>query len=371
MQSTNSERTRETFTKACRAVGLGNRLDIENYPDVPAFPVYEQTRTIAAELISSAHQHLPKLPPIHFDFLGEPEINAWAFRFERNYFIAVTAGAVTMLHLVLDRILASPHTFPAIGDPSLERRDVQPVPWNIINPEELYAQGIRPVVAQDKRRILYAGHIAEQALMFLVGHEIAHITRGHVDYLKAVAGESFLEELGWQGSNDQSIVRQVLEADADRRSILARCFSLFQTAKNNTGQTLPWTDNPVTVESMQFDWAFAVNVLFRLFGDKNFDGSNLEATAYPPMPLRRRMAMDYGGHLLLQNWGMEHEDKIKKLLVESIRVSENSFRAIDAPEPDGGFANALGEKATEHLRRLRERWDELKPNLASFAFEDI
>lgn len=362
---------RELFDEACRVAGIGGRLDIENFPNVPAFPVYERTRKIASNLIASANDHLPKLPKIHFDFVEIPQINAWAFKHNDEYFVAVTAGAVMMLHLVLDRILANPNTLPWIGDPAQECDDVQPVPWDIIDPEYLFNQGIRPVIAKDKRRVLYSKHLADQALMFLVGHEIAHITRGHVDYLIASTGCSFLVELGWQGSGDQRLRRQAIEADPDRRSIYARCYSMFLSASGNEGKALSWTDRPLTVADMQFDWAFAVNVLFRLFGDKRFSGIRLESTSYPPLPLRRRLAMECGCRLLMENWGSEHEDKILGSVLGSIEVTEESFLAIGAVPADGGFAETFSGEASQHISKLEDYWQSLRPELAIYAYESL
>ncbi len=362
---------RELFDEACRAAGIGPRLDIENYPDVPAFPVYERTRSIAFELITSANQHVPTLPPLHFDFVDVPQVNAWAFQHNNEYFIAVTAGAVVMLHLVLDRILADPNTLPWIGDPSQERDDLQPVPWGIVDPERLFNLGVRPVVAQDERRVRYSKHLADQALMFLVGHEIAHITRGHVDYLIAATGSSFLAELGWQGVGEQKVQRQAIEADADRRSIYARCYSMFMTPERNAGQSLPWTGQPARVEGMQFDWAFAVNVVFRLFGDKRFSGINLESASYPPLPLRRRLAMDFGCHVLIENWCREHEEKIESSLVGSVKITEDSFLAIGADPAEGGFAEAFSDEASQHIARLSDCWEKLRSDLVPFAYESL
>ena len=286
---------RRRFEDACDARSIGPRLDIENYPDVPAFPVYERTRTIALELISSARSHIPRLPPIHFDFIDIPQVNAWAFKHDGQYFIAFTAGAVCMLHLVLDRILASPNTIHFVGDPQNELPTTPPVDWNVVDPERLFQLGVRPIVAINEQRRHYAKHLADQAMSFLVGHEIAHITRGHVDFLERSASALFIAEAGWQGNaTQQRIERQAIETDADRRSVYARCYSLFQTATLNSGQTLPWSTRPITVESLQFDWAFAVNVLFRLFGDRPFAGIDLDLESYPPLALRRRMAMDCG-----------------------------------------------------------------------------
>lgn len=186
----------EAFDRFCRHNGLGHREDIENYPDVPAAPVYAHTREIAEELIASALAEHPTLLPIHFDFVRDPSVNAVAFRVGGTYFIGLTSGAMLMLHLVLQRMLASPNTFPNVGNPAAEDPNITPVPWQVANAERLWNQGVRPVPVRDRQRLIYSHHLADQVLMFLVGHEIAHITRGHVDFLNAAHGSSFIRELG-------------------------------------------------------------------------------------------------------------------------------------------------------------------------------
>jgi len=363
---------RKRFEAACNLYPIGPRLNIEEFPDVPAFPVYKHTRKIALELISSAYKHLPKLPPIHFDFVQVSNVNAWAFKHDNHYFIAVTAGAVCMLHLVLDRILANPNTFEMIGDPTLELQDIQLVDWNIVDPERLFNDGVRPVVAQDPARQLYSKHLADQALMFLIGHEIAHITRGHVDFVTASSNQSFIAKVGFRGGEArQRLERQAIEADADRRSIFARCKSQFMTAENNEGRRFPWSDKPVVIESLQFDWAFAVNVLFRLFGDHRFADIDLDSVSYPPLALRRRLAMDFGFTLLLRNWGREHESKIFDALAGSIRTTEDAFIAIGASSAKGGFDEAYADVGTQHVKRIVECWNGLKPELERYSFESL
>ncbi len=185
----NSEQTNnDRFEVASRDHGLGKRLDFESYPDTPAFGVYLRTKELAEELISSAMSLFPGRLNIHFGLIESPSINAWAFKHNQRYFVALTAGAVTMLTLVLDRMLCNRDCFPNIGDATNERASVPAVPWDVLNPERLFLSGVRPLLPNDRRRQVYSRHLAEQALLFLIGHEIAHIMRGHVDYLDNTYG---------------------------------------------------------------------------------------------------------------------------------------------------------------------------------------
>lgn len=361
----------EVFDNVCVKYKLGQRLDIENYPHVPAAPGYAHTRKVAQELIDSARAMFPKLLPIHFDFVNDGSVNAWALRDKDRYFIGLTAGAMCMLHLILDRMLASPCTFPNIGQPKAEDPNLPPVPWHIPDAERLFHSGIRPILPKCDARMLYANHLADQALMFLVGHEIAHITRGHVDYLASTSGNAFLAELGWQGNSQGRLERQVIEADADRRSVLARCYSMMNTALH-VGDKFPhWATSPLPAEAWQFDWAFAVNTLFRLFGDARFSGIDLNAQPYPPLPLRRRMAMDTAYSLLIQAWGEERQHDAQNVLVSAVKATESSFSAVGADSSEGGLQESDTTAAREHIDRISEYWNELCMRLKPYSYEQL
>lgn len=361
----------ELFHRACTEYHLGPRLDIENYPDVPAAPVYASTRTVAQQLIASAHAMFPNLLPIHFDFVRSGSVNAWAFRIDDRYFIGLTAGAISMIHLIFDRMLASPSTFAHIGRPDAEDASLPPVAWHIPDAELLFNSGVRPILPKGRERALYARHLADQALMFLVGHEIAHITRGHVDYLSSISGSAFLAELGWQGPSEGQLERQTIETDADCRSVAARCHSMLGTANSAGDNFPPWATAPLAADAWQFDWAFAVNTLFRLFGDPQFAGSDLTAQPYPPLPLRRKMAMETGLNLLVNVWGEERRQEARHALYSSVTETESSFCSVGAGVGDGGFVETDTVSAREHINRIVDSWTALRGKLQPFSYEQL
>jgi hypothetical protein len=154
----------------------------------------------------------------------------------------------------------------------------------------MYKKGVQPISPVDSMRQAYAEHLLGEFAMFIVGHEIAHITRGHVDYVKSKRGKSFISELEWHGiDKDTALERQALEFDADRRTVASRAESMYMTGSAETIGKQPWSQSgrPLSIESLQFDWAFAANVMYRLFGDDIFTKQQLEERTHPPMPLRR------------------------------------------------------------------------------------
>lgn len=360
---------REAFNNFCIRQGLGRREDIEEYPNVPAAPVYAHTSKLANELIKSARQQFPMLLPIHFDFVSEGSVNAWAFRVDDTYFIGLTSGAMAMLHLVLDRMLASPSTFPNVGEPSEEQANLPPVPWRLPDAKQLFEKGIRPILPKNQKRRIYSKHLADQAILFLVGHEIAHITRGHVDYLHSQS--AFLAEAGWRGTAEGRLERQAIEVDADQRSLFARCFSAHQTSAFNQRNTPPWATAPQSNEQWQFDWTFAVNTLFRLFGDPRFLGTDIDQQPYPPLPLRRRIAIDTTVGMLVTAWGAEQKVNAEQLLTSAVKATEDAYAAVGADSPDGGLEETGSEVAREHIERIVDRWDKLVPELKQYSYESL
>jgi hypothetical protein len=361
----------EAFDIACQKRGLGKRLDIENYPNVPAAPIYAHTRELAVELIDSVLEHLPAASPIHFDFIEEPNVNAYAFKDGGKYFIGINAGAVLMLHLVIDYIFASNQTFPSIGNVQAERDTLPAVNWSNVNAANLFYEGVRPIGAISNARVMLGKMIADQALMFLVGHEIAHITRGHVDFLSSVMGIDYVSEKQMPQLEDDRLVRQAIEADADRRSVYARCYSMHLAATQNANTTPIWSETPLTEQEFQYYSLFATNVIFRLFGDRQFSLDDLDEQWYPPLAIRRRMAMDYAENLMQSNWPPNSDDQIREAVLGSVKACEVSFTAIGAEAAKGGFAQAFTLESAEHIRKIGRTYQHIVPRLQSFAVESL
>src|SRR5690242_8163823 len=85
---------------------------------------YDLIKLRARDLIGSAQADVAGLPPIYFDFVVDPQVNAFATRKEGRYFIGLNTGLVFLLRLLITRMLADPTLFPRVGDPSVEATDL-------------------------------------------------------------------------------------------------------------------------------------------------------------------------------------------------------------------------------------------------------
>lgn len=361
----------ELFNEACIHHELGRRIDIENFPDVPAAPVYHRTRVLAEELINSARGLLPNLPPIHFDFIEDGEINAYAFKWKNRYFIGFTGGAMGMLHLILNRTLSTQLAFTNIGHPELESPEIPRINWSLLNVERQFDSGVRPIIPQCEIRALYASHLIEQAMMFIVGHEIAHITRGHIDYMATELGLAYVKEFGNDGTSSDAIESQAMEMDADIRSVHARCHSAVLTEQYRDGKGPVWGNGEFSLHNLNYDWSFAMCVFFRLFGDEQFNGLELLEADYPPYAVRQRISIENAIHYFVKLRGEKDLELFRSVFLSAVFASEKAFLSVGASPSRGGLVDSTSQATEDYLQFLYSHRSELMKKLKKYSYEPI
>jgi hypothetical protein len=244
---------------------------------------------MAESLIASARDHLPGLPPIHFDFIHNQRVNAFAFKAEGRYFIAFNTGTRYMLELIFFRMLSDAGLFDFVYSPAGEDSTLLPLKYTL-RAEDMYQAGILPVPPKTEERRSYADMLLHHAFTFLIGHELAHITFGHVDYALSKTGSGIIPELGWNLPNQEAkLERQAMEAAADMRCIISAIESARLLHKAPMPDKPAWIDKRRSLEDLVFDWSFAINTACRIFGDAVVEESDLPESSYPPWPLRRLM----------------------------------------------------------------------------------
>ena len=328
---------------------------------------YDEVKERAEDLINAARSHVPGLPPVHFDFIVNPGVNAVAFRAKDQFFIGMTTGLIFMLRLVIGRMLADPQLFRQIGDPDCEAADL-PFLTHYRPDAQAMLQGNGLTTPRDPVRRSFAAFIQDQALMFLIGHEIAHISRGHVGYLAHRRGLPYtFERVDPHSEEELRIERQCLEQDADRRSIMARMDSLRVTHLH--GAKLPWAPDDPRASSFVRDWSVSLHITFRLFGDSHFAAGSALDQFYPPLPYRHIYAQ------MMALWTVEHA--WDKSMSAALRPALRDARV----ETEAAFARIVGneiqldddidkEDLKAHTFRLQDYWNEnLVEKLRPYSYE--
>jgi hypothetical protein len=333
---------------------------------------YDEIAGRADDLIGRAREAIDGLPPIHFGFIHNGEINAVAFRSDEQYFIGIYTGLLYMLRLVIGRMLADARTFPSIGDPSEEVGDLGPIADYVPHADVMNTLNTLYIPRNAVRRA-YAEYIQDQAVMFFVGHEIAHISRGHVDYLSQNRGIPQSRELSDFGAEDAELrlERQCLEQDADRRSIISRIDSLRVTQQNPKHAGPPWAVGDKSPGPMIRAWNVSLSILFRLFGDVRFSPSELSRANYPPLSLRRLYAEVVGKWQIETAWDNSlHAVATAAFNVSRIEAEEAFAIILGKPMSMDGFKDAMSPTGVEHAMRLQDYWNSIMvEKLKPYSYE--
>ena len=107
----------EVFDRFVTAHGLGTRYEPKTKMTFEHWNrTYGHIYRYADHLIGSARALIPSLPPIYFDFIYSPKMNAVAFKDEGRYFIGMTTGLRFMAEFVFFRMLSDSRMFSNIGN---------------------------------------------------------------------------------------------------------------------------------------------------------------------------------------------------------------------------------------------------------------
>ena len=217
-------------------------------------------------------------------------------------------------------------------------------------------------------------------MFFVIGHELAHITRGHVDYLNSQTGTPIISEcnepnaevLGeaWNLPTEQEKVeRQAIEMDADKRSMLSSMASVKNKYEAPEGAAILNGRN--TIECLLFDWSVAMNTFFRLFGDLRATRWNVELGYYPPNPLRRFMAVKLAHAAVVTAWKAPIEPKHSiKVLSDGAVYPEMMFQILTGQPSGNGVNDAFSKEGHEYAVKLNRYWSEtLAAKIQKHAFE--
>jgi hypothetical protein len=246
-----------------------------------------------------------------------------------------------MVEFLFFRMLSDARMFTNIGNPAAEQSSFPPVTNYSTDADDISRRKLHTGPPKDAVRFAYAVELLTSAMFFIIGHELAHITRGHVDYLKTQTGTPIISEcngpdagvLGaaWNLPTEQEKAeRQAIEMDADKRSVLSSIASVKNKYEAPEGAAMLNGRN--TIECLLFDWSVAMNTFFRLFGDLRATQWHVEHGLYPPNPLRRFMAVVLANAAVVTAWKAPIAAKDSmRLLRDGAVYPEMMFQILRGP----------------------------------------
>jgi hypothetical protein len=311
-------------------------------------------RRVESWMASVRSHHVPTMHPVHFCYIENLKMNAFAFKVADDGFIGVYSGTVLTVQSFFGALLSHPSFLRSIGNPDAE------VEWTG------FKMTPQP---KDPARNAYAHLLSTLAVDFLFMHEIAHLMNGHVEFDRNRRQTSvFWEFAEAQGSTEDNLTSQTLEMDADADATLQGLTIAF--GRTSDVETLPeaWRPWFRTPRLALYTWILAAYGFFRLFfgGETAWDG--LLRTSHPPHNIRLGMVLKTIVAILQRERRDKLLSELNPIIAELVPEMERAHAwATSTAVDDSGIRTAVDPRAAKHTGILLEHWKVIRPELVPHA----
>jgi hypothetical protein len=347
----------------------GGRFDMSGIP--PTTPFLNRPAEIAKRCIRLVCERHSGVGHIHFDYVSNAHIGAWAFGQRRRYFVGLNWGTEHVLMKIVYRMLADPRILPGVGNKNAEDEGLPLMPSISADASALHAAHPTFVMPKDPDRRLFGQHLIDLMMTFILWHELTHIRNGHIDYRNDRLKLDLLPELGWvAGTAEPTLTRQTLEMDADCGATVYQIGQLHALEKNPSSRPpAPWGQFYAGPKQTLFNWAFAVSIFFRVFGDESFAGVKLAEIPYPPIRVRQMVALSTAMTYVQERWDRGLEDTCGESLSDAVAQAEEAFSVITGkPRETDGLREAMGPGMRHVMDTLVAHWKtSLRKEVEPFA----
>ncbi len=313
---------------------------------------------------------LRSFPKIHYDFVDNNEINAFATKVQDNYVIGVHKATMIILFDLFSKMLSHPEILIEIGNINEEteytiKTDYYTNLKSMFNKDFDLSKIRNPVNIE---RQLYAWHLTTLALDFIFEHELSHSMFGHVDYLADLFGiNSFSEFQQFSPKDSLLLDLQTLEMDADSTA-LTRCSnwaigSVNHPKKMQAATHIFYKDNYQALS----DLSFAVYNTIRLFGDGDYKNFTPGKSSHPNPRVRQMMINATFEAIIRINHPEIDHSKLLEMLIEKVELSENAYQLITGNIPN--LESILYAIDNPLLKHLEANWkNNLRNTLEKYSY---
>lgn len=326
------------------------------------------------------HESLKKdIPNIYFDYIDNAYFNAVAsISSEGIYLIGLNVGSVIIIYDLFFRMLANPNILQHIGMSSLEK-NVQPTIRNYYTDANLMLiygdfdyNKYQMAIPLDKVRQIYARHLVDIAIDFLVAHELTHIINGHIDYLNEKSDISEYEERIFVYNENDVLTRQTLEMDADS---LAVSKGLANAIRRHLGEQKVSEDRKPFYSSFNdtvFNWGLAVLSMIRVWVECNvYKTVNSKILTHPHPRLRQVMILATVHEYLLNYYPVQYKDFEKEIFGEIIKTVELTYNSVTGKNIDKDeFLRAI-KSGEEYVPKVLQHWENIRKDLLKNSYVEL
>lgn len=308
---------------------------------------------------------------LRFGIVNTAEIGGFACVGEEHIdFIGIHFGTISLVSAMFTRMLSNPKIFPDVGDASLESNAGQ----THFIPAQEDLKNFSPCRPVCRIRSAFSKHLTLTGLDFIFGHEITHITNGHL----GVINKSMHKNPEMQRPKLSSLENQAIELDADCGA--TEWTLLFSELVRSSRPTLPVEGHdPLSISWREFyaselktaGYCFMASYLvLRMTSPDYWDPANQKKILQPLPPYRMATLMQVYASVLEQFFDLTFEEAQKKIYAWCVG-SEQAFANLLAESGEGelqlsaidSFFNQVGS----YNEKVNEAYDRLAKELSEYA----
>lgn len=303
-----------------------------------------------------------KIPDIYLGITNYPRFQAFTFKKEGLYFVAISIGTIRLLKNFFNYLYSQPSFLDGDFGGEMENENINILNNNfkkLIDNFGVYDFEIEPISAIRKS---FSYQTFLKAINYLLIHEFAHISHGHLDYnVQTDANFMMFEEDVIK--NNRMDIRKALEYDAD-------CSSTTINAAPKT--FLGWSTHNAVIESRYL--VVAMYFLFKLPALRDYNIKDFKNKTYPSPDQRLSLQLATLNTLFLELEKIIGLDS--KHLIETARNTYNECiivygKLFSSEAADDKSVFFFSKQSQEYLNSIRNSWNEVRDELEKHAYVTI
>jgi len=311
----------------------------------------------------------------HIDLTISGKMEAFSFLNKDIGFIAVSFDTILILRILFLRILSDPNSFPGVGNVHLEEPLTSPYLTGLPkSTNELNVESRSPkcVMREGFSRILTI-----TSFHFLVAHELAHLSNGHLAWINSLHEGSLISEVTGNNTKPLSaITRQTLEMDADASAVKQVITAIYKSPEVQTALTKGMNKESLHVHNAAYGTPektiylllYVTTIFFKIFDESYWNEHSLSVRSHPPSPFRNIWVGSTLQELIKRDISTDLAEKVTEIGAEAYKDAVLALGRLTDEKPNiDGLLGAISDKFAYYPSSLLKHWGKIRPHLEPFS----
>lgn len=311
----------------------------------------------------------------HIDLTISGKMEAFSFLDKNIGFIAVSFDTILIFRVLFLRILSDPESFPGVGNANLEEPLKSPYLTGL--PKSTKELNVASRSPKCGMREGFSRILTITSFHFLIAHEIAHLSNGHLAWMNSILQDSFISEVtGNNCSPLSAITQQTLEMDADASAVKQLFTAIYTIHMNHAEVTKGMNEESLHVhnaaygkpENIIYLLIYVSTIFFRIFDEAHWNKHSLSVSSHPPSPFRNIWVASTLQELIKGNIGADLANKVTEIGAEAYKDAALALGRLTNDKPNiDGLRGAISDEYSYYLSSLLKHWGKIRPNLEPFS----